>query len=103
MADESLTKNAARGEVRSLLKLLETGSGAVEQVRVLIAVDPKSEAWLRAFAKAHKEEEGLVESVLRFRAAVLSEFNFLVETISQKQVEEECPNSLILQGSSSPA
>jgi len=62
-------------------------SDLAESIRRLIAVDPKSEAWLRAFAKAHKEEAYLIDHVLKFRAIVLEVFEALVEAGAPADVE----------------
>lgn len=50
----------------------------VEELRELIAVPPRIERALSAFARAHPEEAYFVERTLMFRQAVLREFERLV-------------------------
>ena len=77
MDDELFGRQSALAEARALLPLLDHGSG-VEEVRRLIGVSPEAERVLRAFAQAHPEERAFIERAIKFRKAVLEEFNRLV-------------------------
>jgi len=85
MADESLTKNEARGEARSFYDLFVGGGESLEGIRRLIAVDPKSEALLRAFSREHPGEAQMVEQVL---AIVLEFFDALLEAAAPADVPD---------------
>lgn len=50
----------------------------VEELRELIVVGPKIERVLRAFARANVEDAYWIDSNLKFRQAVVSEFNRLL-------------------------
>jgi hypothetical protein len=73
----ALGRQSARAEARGLLPLLLSGS-TVKEIRELIAVPPRTERTLRAFARAHPEEAYFIERTLKFRQAVAREFERLV-------------------------
>lgn len=50
----------------------------VEELRELIAVPPRIERVLRAFARAHPEEAYEISRTLKFRSAIAGEFERLV-------------------------
>lgn len=54
------------------------GRNTVEVLRELIAVPPKIERVLLAFARAHAEDAHWIEAALRFREATLLEFECMV-------------------------
>lgn len=74
----SLGRQSARAEVLGLYRMLGHDGNTVEALRELIAVPPKIERVLRAFARAHPEEAYFVERTLKFRQAVAREFERLV-------------------------
>jgi len=76
--DQLLGRQTARDEARALYWMLLRGMESVQELRELIAVGPKIERVLRAFADANPHEAHWIESSLKFRSAVLEEFNRVV-------------------------
>lgn len=64
-------------EARGLFRLLSTGH-SVEGLRALIAVPPKLECVLKAYAQENPCEAYWIESCIKFRIAVAREFERLV-------------------------
>lgn len=65
-------------EAQMLLRLIATGRETVESVRELIAVSPRIEAFLLAYARAHPKEGMGISKILEFRRQVGREFGSLV-------------------------
>jgi hypothetical protein len=78
MEDELLGRQSAIAEARALYRMLGHGRNTVESLRELIAVPPKIERVLLAFAWAYPEEAYGIDRTLKFRQAVLEEFERLV-------------------------
>lgn len=78
MEDELLGRQSAIAEARALYRMVGHGGNTVESLRELIAVPPKIERVLLAFAQAYPEEAYSIHRTLRFRQAVLEEFERLV-------------------------
>jgi len=78
MEDELLGCQSASAEARALYRMIGHGRNTVESLRDLVAVQPKIERVLRAFAQAHPEEANGIEKSLKFRQAVGREFERLV-------------------------
>jgi hypothetical protein len=78
MEDELLGRQSAVAEARALYRMIGHGRNTVESLRDLIAVPPLVERVLLAFARAHPEEAHGIEKNLKFRQAVLEEFERLV-------------------------
>jgi len=78
MDDELLGRQSAVAEARALYEMVACGTESVEGIRGLIAVPPRIERALRAFARAHPEEAHAVEKSLKFRQAVLEVFDAMV-------------------------
>jgi len=77
MRDNSHGAAGARAEARGLLPLLLSGS-TLEEIRELIAVPPRIERVLRAYARTNAEDAYWIEANLKFRQAVGREFERLV-------------------------
>ena len=58
--------------------MLGQDGNSVEELRELIAVPPRIEWALRAYLKAHREEQHFIARVIKFREAVARKFEFLV-------------------------
>lgn len=76
--DSRLGRQSAIAEARALFRMLGHDENTVEEFRELIAVPPRIERVLRAFAQAHPEEFYFVDRSLKFRVAVAREFERLV-------------------------
>lgn len=74
---EDLHGCSPASEARGLYRMLGAGS-TVEELRELIRVTPKTERTLRAFARKYAEDAHWIEATLKFRQAVLLEFERLV-------------------------
>jgi hypothetical protein len=72
-----MSNDTAWAEACALYRMLGD-ENTVEGLRELIAVPPKIEHALRAFARAHPEEAHGIESAIKFRQAVAREFERLV-------------------------
>jgi hypothetical protein len=72
------TGQSARTEACCLYRLIGQDENTIEELRELIAVPPKTERALRAFARAHAADSGWIEAALKFREAVAREFEHLV-------------------------
>lgn len=79
---ELLGRQSPIAEARALLPFLDDGS-TVAEIRELIAVPPATERTLRAYARAHPEEQPFIERGLKFRCAVLEELNRLAREGAQ--------------------
>src|SRR6266404_9993545 len=77
MGDELLGRQSAFQEAGALFLMIGE-ENTVEELRELIAVPPKIERALQAFAKANPREAHWIESTLKFREAVGREFERLV-------------------------
>jgi hypothetical protein len=78
MEDELLGRQSARAEAIGLYRMVGHDGNTIEKTRELIAVPPRTERVLRAFARAHTENAHWIEASLRFRKSVLLEFERLV-------------------------
>jgi hypothetical protein len=58
--------------------MLGQDGNSVEELRELIAVPPRIEGALRAYVKAHPEEQHCIARVIKFREAVARKFECLV-------------------------
>jgi len=72
-----MSNDTARAEAAALCGMLGD-ENTVEELRELMAVPPKIEQALRAFARLHPDEAHGIESALMFRVAVAREFERLV-------------------------
>lgn len=86
--DELLGRQSAFNEAKALFRMIGA-EHTVEELRELIAVPPKIEAVLLAYAETFPEEAYFVERVLKFRVAVLEEFDHLVRDGLQVNSPEE--------------
>lgn len=68
----------ADAEVRSLYRLVERRVETVDGVRELIAVPPRVEKTLEAYARQNPDQACWVGQVLRFRRTVLEKFELLL-------------------------
>lgn len=75
--DELLGGQSAFDEAKALYRMIGD-EHAVEELRELIAVPPRIESALRAYAQAYPEESYFVNRTLKFRVAVLEEFERMV-------------------------
>ena len=73
-----MSNDTARAEACALYRMLGD-ENTVEGLRGLIAVPPKIEHALRAFARAHPEEAHGIDSAMKFRQAVAREFERLAQ------------------------
>jgi len=78
MTDDPLGAVGARAEARGLFRMLGHDGNTVEDLRELIAVPPRIERVLRAYAWAHAEDARWIEASLNFRLAVAREFERLL-------------------------
>jgi hypothetical protein len=76
--DSRLCRQSAIAEAHALYRMLGQDGNTVEELRELIAMPPRIELALRAYARAHPEEAHFVDRVLKFREAVAQEFERLV-------------------------
>lgn len=85
-----LGRQSASAEALGLYRMVGHDGNTVEALRVLIAVPPKIERALQAFAKANPHEAHWIESSLKFRQVVLEEFERLVgASVSVADLPEE--------------
>lgn len=75
--DTCLGRQSAIAEARALYRMVGE-EHTVEELRELIAVPPKIQAVLLAYAREFPEEAYFVGRTLKFRASVLQEFERLV-------------------------
>ena len=75
--DSRFGRKSAIAEALALYQMIGD-ENIVEELRELIAVPPKIEHTLRAFARANTRDAHWIESRLMFREAVLREFECLV-------------------------
>ena len=85
--DELLGRQSACDEAKALYRML-VDENSVEELRRLIAVPRHIEQRLREFAAVYPEEQPMIDRVLKFRAAVLAEFNRLVTEGAEADSEE---------------
>jgi hypothetical protein len=78
MMDDPLGAVGAGAEARGLFRMLGHDGNTVEDLRELIAVPPRIERVLRAYAQACLEGVLCVERNLKLRLAVAREFERLV-------------------------
>lgn len=76
--DSRLGRQSAIDEARASYRMLGCDGNTVEGLRELIAVPPRVEWVLRAYAKAHPEEAHFIERVIKFGKAVAREFERFV-------------------------
>jgi hypothetical protein len=76
--DSRLGRQSAIAEAHALYRMLGQDGNTVEELRELIAVPPRIEWALRAYAQAHPEEAYFVSRALKFRGAVAREFERLL-------------------------
>jgi hypothetical protein len=92
--DAFLVQHSPSAEARLLYGIVGD-ENTVEELRELIAVPPKIERALQAFAKANPHEAHWIESRLMFRSAVLEEFSRLVregiQGVDSPEMEESEP------------
>ena len=74
----ALGRQSARAEALGLYQMLGHDGNTVESIRELIAVQPKIERVLLAFAQVHPEEAYSIDRNLKFRLSVSREFERLV-------------------------
>jgi len=72
-----MSNDTAWAEACALYRMLGD-ENTVEELRELIAVPPKTERLLRTFASKNPAEAHWIESTIKFRQAVASEFERLV-------------------------
>jgi hypothetical protein len=85
----SLGRQSARAEAVGFYRMLGQDGNTVEAIRELIAVPPKIERVLLAFAQAHPEEARSIERTLKFRLSVAREFERLLrEGVSAVDLSE---------------
>ena len=65
MEDELLGRQSAIAEARALYRMIGHGRNTIESLRELIAVPPKIERVLLAFAQAYPEEAYSINRTLR--------------------------------------
>jgi hypothetical protein len=76
--DSRFGRQSAIAEAHAIYRMLGHDVNTVEELRELIAVPPKIERALRAFAKAHVQDAYWIEATLKFRESVAREFEGLV-------------------------
>lgn len=75
----------AKQEARQIFGLLGKNGDTVESLRKLIAVPPRAEALLRAFARERPENQHGIEQMLAYRRRVGEEFERLVRQNADDQ------------------
>ena len=83
-ASFALGRQSAREEARALYRMLGE-ENTVDELRELIAVPPRIERALYAFARTHVQEAHWIEATLKFRQAVLCEFERLVTQEGERE------------------
>src|SRR5437667_12496527 len=87
----ALGRQCALAEAHGLYRMIHAEC-SVAELRELIAVPPRIERVLRAYAKAHAEEAHSIEACLKFRKAVAEEFERLLcagaEVMDLPEVDE---------------
>jgi hypothetical protein len=73
----ALGRQSALAEAYGLYRMIQPECG-VEELRELIAVPPRIERVLLAYAKAHVEDAHWIDGCLKFREAVAEEFERLL-------------------------
>jgi hypothetical protein len=73
----ALGRQSALAEAHGLYRMIQAEC-SVEQLRELIAVPPRIERVLLAYAKAHVEDAHWIGACLKFRKAVAEEFERLL-------------------------
>jgi hypothetical protein len=86
----ALGRQSPLAEAYGLYRMIQPEC-SVEELRELIAVPPRIERVLRAYAKAHVEDAHWIEACLKFRKAVAEEFERLLsaEGIDLPEVDDE--------------
>ena len=73
----ALGRQSALAEAHGLYPMIQPEC-SVEELRELIAVPPRIERVLRAYARAHAKDAHRIEACLKFRQAVAEEFERLL-------------------------
>jgi hypothetical protein len=81
MKDELPGRQSARDEARALYRMLGRGGNTAQGIRELIAVSPRTERVLRAYARVHAGDAHWIDAALKFRSRVLEEFKRLTGSV----------------------